>query len=218
MRDGVQFHQQGILQLGNCIAEQIPKALRELLFHLVELLEVESQDFGRMLGLHRELPCQHLFELVPIIHGDVLGLQGANYVYDAEVVSNLDFDVRLILVPRQHKCGLALNQEENAVDLVVFNIHVLLFLEDLRPEQWAHPKNKEDFLASEEFDILVSGFIDIQTHLRLELGGKLVQELLEVLDVLLALIANRFLDAHVQIQRQLEVLINLIEGFRFVLE
>lgn len=162
------------------------------MLHLVELIDVESQQLSRLQRLDSKLSRQDMAVWIPFLKRNAQRLKGPNDINDSKVISNCDVDVRYVLIPRKDEGSQAFNEKKYAINFIIFHKNCLLLLKNLRFQQSTHPKDKRHVLVGKKLYVLVSLFVDIKGYLSLKLNRQPVKEFLKILEVFLALVSDGF--------------------------
>ena len=88
------------------------------------------------------------------------------------MISFVNLNVRDILKERKNESSASCHQEVNIFDIISFVINILVEAEPLWFKKWTHPRYERGLVfVQEEFNILISLFIDINRDFNLQLMG-----------------------------------------------
>ena len=106
----------------------------------------------------------------------------------SEGCAYIDIDIVDLIMFGQHKTTLASIQEENVCDIILILIDILTLCDQQRFQQRTYPCFELIASVNEEGDIFESLLVEIKHHLHHEVMWKLLDELVEIIDVLFVVV------------------------------
>lgn len=124
----------------------------------------------------------------------VLLQETGNDADDAKVLSFGEVEVAHVTVPWEHVARLPLLEKVYAADVVAVYENELVFADDGGLEQGADPGDECEGLLVEELELAEGALEHEEGYFDLEVVGQVLDELDELLDVVLVLVADGGLD------------------------
>jgi len=137
---------------------------------------------------------------VPLFYFYIFRLRRAHDVDQAKAVSFVDADVWSVFVGREYERCFTRYQKINACNVVSFHEDVLVIAEELGPEKGTQPGDKGCVLSSKDLQLVVALLVDVERHFDLQFVGQILHEVIQILYVLLVLISETLLEAHVEVE------------------
>lgn len=133
---------------------------------------------------------QQLLISEPFFFWDPIVVHRASDIYDAELISNTNFNVFGINKCRQNKRRATRYLEVYAANLIALQVQMLVLIKVLRLHQGTNPTNEGGGHALKESNLLVPFLVDVQAHLDPQLVGQRVNKFVHILEVFLVLVRH----------------------------
>lgn len=144
---------------------------------------------------------------------------GSNDIDDPEEAAlGKVYILNLVVLLRQDKAALAMFQEVNGSDLIVFSADRRILRAQLWLQHWTDPRDESVRARFEEVYPVPCIAVDINGRVNLQVLRQFVQERVDVFEVTVEFVAERLFQLGIQRHRETEFAPNSVEDQQLLLE